>query len=264
MSVINPYNFNNKLLTIDYIGKVLNTFQIYDEPKNVDIYQRAFIHSSYKYNKELIEETGIVEKPEGALTLFSQDYERLEFLGDSILGSIIAHYLYERYENENEGFLSVMKTKLVRKHALAYLSRELGFNRYIIMSRHMEDVNNGRNNIDILEDVFEAFIGAIYLDFGESGYTVAQNFLINLIEEKVDFAELIVNDTNYKGQVTKYYMKTHQQKITFKIMEKGGNIVKVGVYDKDDALLGVGIGNNKKTADQNACKELLIKLDLLN
>ena len=128
----------------------------------------------------------------------------------------------------------------------------------------MEDVNNGLNNIDILEDVFEAFIGAIYLDFGESGYTVAQNFLINLIEEKVDFAELIVNDTNYKGQITKYYMKTHQQKITFKIMEKGGNIVKVGVYDKDDTLLGVGIGNNKKTADQNACKELLIKLDLLN
>ena len=258
---LNPYNFNNKLVTLEFITKIFNTFQVYEDPTNIDVYQQAFIHSSYRENKELIEENGIVEKPEGALELYKYDYERLEFLGDSLLGSVVAHYLYERYYNENEGFLSVMKDKIVRKHALAYFSKALGFSEYIIMSRHMEDINNGRSNIDILEDVFEAFIGAIFLDFEDRGYEVIQSFIINLMEEKVDFAELITKDTNFKGKLTRYYMKTFQKKLTFKLIEKDGTYMKVGAYC-DDELLGEGIGNTKKTAEQNACKEILYKLDI--
>ena len=124
MKVINKYG----------IHKLSNSLK---SGENIDIYQQAFIHSSYRRNEKLIEEVGIVEKPEGALDIYNYDYERLEFLGDSILGAIVANYLYERYYNQNEGFLSVMKTKLVRKHALAYFSKELGFSEYIILSRHM-------------------------------------------------------------------------------------------------------------------------------
>ena len=266
---INPYNFNNKLPTLEFIVKILNKYGIHKLSTNlksnetIELYIQAFIHSSYRRNEKLIEEVGIVDKPEGALELYNYDYERLEFLGDSILGAIIANYLYERYYNQNEGFLSVMKTKLVRKHALAYFSKELGFSEYIIMSRHMEDIHNGRCSIDILEDTFEAFIGAMFLDFGERGYEVCNEFLVNLIEEKVDFAELIMTDTNYKGKLTKHYMKLFQQKLCFKQIEKNGSFIKMGVYDTENKLLGEGIGNTKKSAEQNACKEILITMDML-
>ena len=238
---INPYNFNNKLLPVDFVVKVLNKYGIHKlsaglkSGENIEKYQQAFIHSSYRRNEKLIEEVGIVDKPEGALALY----------------------------NYNEGFLSVMKTKLVRKHALAYFSKELGFSEYIILSRHMEDIHNGRTNIDIMEDTFEAFIGAMYLDFGNIGYEVCNEFLVNLLEEKVDFAELIMTDTNYKGRLTKHYMKMYQQKLIFKQIEKNGLFIKMGVYDKEDKFIGAGIGNTKKTAEQNACKEILITMDML-
>jgi len=266
---INPYNFNNKLLSVEFIVKVINKYGIHKlsdnlkSGENIAIYQQAFIHSSYRRNEKLIAEVGIVDKPEGALELYNYDYERLEFLGDSILGAIVANYLYERYYNQNEGFLSVMKTKLVRKHALAYFSKELGFSEYIILSRHMEDIHNGRSSIDILEDTFEAFIGAMFLDFGNMGYEVCNEFLVNLLEEKVDFAELIMTDTNYKGRLTKHYMKMYQQKLSFKQLEKNDSFIKMGVYDTHDKFIGEGIGNTKKTAEQNACKEILITMDML-
>jgi ribonuclease-3 len=260
---INPYNFNNKEISLEFVQHIINKYDVHETPRNLEIYQNAFIHKSYRKNDELIAEVGIVEKPEGAFDLFEKDYERLEFLGDSILGSVVSYYLYERYYNQNEGFLSIMKTKLVRKHALAFFSKELGFAEYIIMSRHMEDICNGRHSIDILEDVFEAFIGALYLDFEDKGHEVCRDFLINLIEEKVDFAELIMTDTNFKGKLTKYYMKMYQMKLTFKQIEKNGTIMKIGIYDTEGKLLEEGIGSNRKDAEQNACKELLIKMDML-
>jgi ribonuclease-3 len=152
---------------------------------------------------------------------------------------------------------------LVRKHALAFFSKELGFAEYIIMSRHMEDICNGRQSIDILEDTFEAFIGALYLDFEEKGHSICRDFIINLIEEKVDFAELIMTDTNYKGKLTKYYNKMYQMKLSYKQIEKTGTLIKIGIYDSENKLLEEGIGSNKKDAEQNASKELLIKMDML-
>ena len=125
----------------------------------------------------------------------------------------------------------------------------------------MEDICNGRQSIDILEDVFEAFIGAMYLDF--ENHEICKDFIINLIEEKVDFAELIMNDTNFKGKLTKYYMKMYQMKLSFKQIEKTGTLIKIGIYDNEGKLLEEGIGSNKKDAEQNASKELLIKMDIL-
>ena len=111
----NPYNFNNKLLTLEFISTILNEFDIDEEPQNLNLYQNAFIHKSYSTTKNPLDE--IVDKPEGALELMNVDNERLEFLGDSVLGFVVAKYIYERFETENEGFLTRIKTKLVNGEA---------------------------------------------------------------------------------------------------------------------------------------------------
>ncbi len=256
--LINPYNFNNKEITEDFVNRILKMYGVLKEPNDITQFQLAFVHSSYQINPEIHKEGILKEKPEGALGLFEGSYERLEYLGDSILGAVVAHYLYERYPAQNEGFLSQMKVKLVRKHALAFFSKELGFAEYIILSRHMEDINMGRKSIDILEDTFEAFIGAIYLTLG---YSAAEEFLINLIEEKVDFAELIMTDTDFKGQLTRYYQRMFKEKLTFEVLEKELDFVKIGIYTPDKKLIGEGHGINKKTATQDACKNVLNSMD---
>ena len=137
---LNPYNFNNELLTLVDIQDIFSQFDIENEPQNLSLYQDAFVHKSYSLSKNSLDE--IVEKPEGALPLMESDNERLEFLGDSVLGLVIANYLFERYPDQNEGFLTRMKTNLVRAEALAYLANELNLGKFIIMSRHIEDKCN--------------------------------------------------------------------------------------------------------------------------
>ena len=97
--VVNPYNFNNKMITENDIKNVLQKYDIDDNIVNLDIYQKAFIHKSYskKDPKELGENVVIAEKPEGALELFEYNNETLEFLGDAVLSAVVARYLFERY-----------------------------------------------------------------------------------------------------------------------------------------------------------------------
>ena len=278
---INPYNFNNTLITLDIIKEMLVKYEIFDEPNDLSIYQNAFIHKSYskKKNEELIKELGIVDKPEGALELMDVNNETLEFFGDSVIGLIVAKYLFERFPSENEGFLTLMKTKLVRGDALGYFARELKFGEYIIMSRHMDDICNGRTSVSILENTFEAFLGALFLDFNETeiesysfysgiGFQICEQFLINLIEEKIDFAELILLNDNYKDQLLKYFQKTHQKSVTYKLismetLENERNFL-VGVLDINGEIISEGCGNSKKKAEQMAAKNTLIKLKVIN
>ena len=160
----------------------------------------------------------IAEKPEGALELFDYNSETLEFFGDSVLGMVVAKYLMERFPDENEGFLTKMRSKLVNQDMLAELARKLNFGEFLIISRHIEDKCNGRNATHILEDVFEAFIGAMFLDFNEVdnynlmenyysgiGFQICEKFIVHFIEDKVDFANLIILNTNYKQQIMHYF-----------------------------------------------------------
>lgn len=273
---LNPYNFNNVLITIDDIQNIFNKFDIDDEPKDVNLYQNAFVHKSYSLTKNNLEE--IVDKPEGALDLMKTDNERLEFLGDSVLGLVISKYLYERYPNQNEGFLTRMKTNLVRAEALSYLANEIQLNKFIIMSRHIEDKCNGRNSMKILEDIFEAFIGAIFLDFNETifentdfysgmGFHICEKLIINIIEEKVDFSELIKTNTNYKDQISKYFKKTFDAYPTYNEvdMEEINNqkIFTVNIKDHEGKILAEGNGTSKKRAEQSASRNALIKLGII-
>jgi ribonuclease III len=280
--IVNPYNFNNKLLTENNIYEVLRKFDIQGNIYSMKYYQLAFIHSSYtkKAPSEIGENVVLANKPEGALELMDDDYERLEFLGDAVVSIVVAKYLFERFPDENEGFLTKMRTKLVNGEMLGFLANKLEFGKFAIMSRHIEDKCKGRTSQHILEDMFEAFVGAMFLDFNEIdnynlldnfysgiGFQICEKFIIHVIEEFVDFSQLILKNNNYKEMLTKYFNETYQSSINFSepTVEGGLNdrLYTVDVLDDNNIVMGTGVGKSKKKAEQYACKDTLINLKII-
>lgn len=280
--IVNPYNFNNKLLKENDIHTILQNYDINDKIHSTKFYQQAFIHSSYakKVASDIGENVVIASKPEGALELMNGDYERLEFLGDAVVSIVVAKYLYERFPDENEGFLTKMRTKLVNGEMLGFLASKLGFGEFAIMSRHIEDKCKGRSSQHILEDMFEAFVGAMFLDFNEIdnynlldnfysgiGFQICEKFIMHVIEEHVDFSELILKQSNYKEMLNKYFSDTYDSSIIFSDPKVEGGLndrlYTVNVLDDEYKIMGTGIGKSKKKAEQYACKDTLINLKII-
>jgi len=165
--IINPYNMNNRFITEKEVYDILQLGDIDNKIINLKHYQLSLTHKSYckKTDFRQSQEMELAERPEGCLELQPQSNERLEFLGDSIISSAVAKYLYDRYPNQEEGFMTTIRTRLVNGEALAKLARIINLQDHIIISRHVEERCNGRDNTRILEDAFESFIGAIFLDF---------------------------------------------------------------------------------------------------
>tara|TARA_B100000575_G_C23072276_1_gene617679 strand:- start:396 stop:1310 length:915 start_codon:yes stop_codon:yes gene_type:complete len=291
--VVNPYNFNNKMIQESDIKNILSKYDIDDNIVSLEIYQKAFIHKSYskKDPKELGDNVVIAEKPEGALELFDYNNETLEFLGDAVLSTVVARYLLERFHGQNEGFLTKMRTKLVNGEMLGNLAYKMGFGDLIIISRHIEDKCNGRTNPNILEDSFEAFIGAMFLDFNEVdnynllenfytgiGYQMCEKFLINVYEDLVNFTELIMTNTNYKEQLGRYFNETYKHPVRYGELLVTGisterehlccvfvpnydpTLLKDGEEHNEDNILVKATGTSRKKAEQAAAKLALIEL----
>ena len=154
---LNPHN---KFVTPADLEQVFENLGFPLKVNDIKVYQQAFVHRSYIKNS-------MYEPPCKGVQVPFQDEsnETYEFLGDTILGSSVGTYLYEKYQHENEGFLTKTRTKMVRGTTLGELARRLGFGQWLIISSHVE-AENGRENLRILEDLFESFIAAIYLDNG--------------------------------------------------------------------------------------------------
>ena len=136
---------------------------------SVTLYQKAFTHKSAMKKYTLTE-----------------SFETLEFIGDSVLGFVITKWLFDRYEERQEGFLTKARTKLVRGETLTKLSMHLGLDAWILMDD--KGIRNGWNkNPKVLEDVLEALIGAVYLDLG---LVHAKQFILDLFEKNVDMKRL--------------------------------------------------------------------------
>jgi ribonuclease-3 len=123
----------------------------------------------------------------------------------------MAHYLYNRYNDQQEGFLTKLRSKLVKTETLSKLALNLRFDKFVIISKHIELVCNGRKNNTILEDAFEGFIGAMMCDFGKDdksrGFDLCYKFIVTLIEKYIDITQLIIHDDNYKDQLMRYFQK---------------------------------------------------------
>ena len=162
----------------------------------------------------------------------------------------------------DEGFLTKIKIRLVCGEQLGYLSECLGFSDYMILSKHVDDQCEGRHNIHILEDMYEAFLGAIYLDTGS--LDLVRQFVIQSIEEYVDIVDLISKDNNYKDQILRYFQhnfKIHPLYTTEK--DDVHNIFRCKIF-KQNECIERGEGVTKKKAEQDASKRALQKYHVIS
>jgi ribonuclease-3 len=274
-----PYNNKNVLLNDENLRELFDSNGLNGlKYKNINLYRVAFVHKSYCTMKNIDFNKSNINCPSDCLPLQDVSYERLEFLGDSLLGMIVANYLYSRFPDQNEGFLSKIRTKLVNGKMLGYLSDKIGFPKFAIISKQVED-SNGRNNYKIMEDIFEAFIGALYLDYQSEddevilpkniqlspmtgvGYYVVESWLIYIIENYIDFSELIRVKNNYKDMLTSHMQNYLQDIPQFKEISVSTRdnykIFNYCVKDRNGTIISTSTGKSKKEAENNAALEAL-------
>ena len=218
--VFNPYNSLNKEIQVSNVQELLNTYGILAKPHNLELYKRAFIHRSYTKKSKIENELAninIAEYPTDCLPLKTKSNERLEFIGDGVLELVTKYYLYKRFPKADEGFMTEKKIALVKNEHIGKLAYEMGLHKYYIISRHAEE-KNVRTNLKKLGCLFEAFIGAMFLDYNRldikdeagwfenvfncgPGLQMAQIFIEHVFEKHVDWTQLIANDDNYKNQL---------------------------------------------------------------
>jgi len=213
---VNPFNKFNKPITANWVQNLLKKYGIYQNINNLEIYQRAFIHQSYtvSYVKEIClrDNVAIVPNPDGHMLLQDASYERLEWLGDCLIDTFVGTYIYQRFPDANEGALSSLKKALISRWILGQLAQQCEFQEYMVISKTLDDKCDARQDIKKCCDVFEAFIGAIYLDFNKEkhgflssfmsgpGFQVAEKFFINLLEDpetQIDICSYITDNKDY-------------------------------------------------------------------
>lgn len=208
-------------------------------PKNTNLYKTAFSHSSYA--NEHYAKT---------------DYERLEFLGDAVVDLVIADYLYNN-KHDKEGEMTKVRASYVCENALCEYSNNLGLNKYIRVG-HGEEKEGGKYKKAIVADIFEAFIGAIYVDLG---YATARKVVLNIIVPYIENPN-ITFFSDYKSSLQEY-VQTVQKSLTYNLIKEEGP-----AHDKtftvevviDNIIYGIGSGGSKKEAEQEAAKNALQKL----
>ena len=216
--IFDPYNALNKEIPTHEIQKILQTYGITTPIHNFQLYKRAFIHRSYIKRPELENQQNnivISPKPDDCLALYTKSNERLEFVGDGVLECITKYYLYRRFPKENEGFMTEKKIALVKNESIGKMALEMGLYKWVILSKHAESKQT-RTNLKKLGCLFEAFIGAMFLDFNKisvndddgwfknlfttgPGFQMVQVFVEAVFEKHVDWIRLIENDDNFKN-----------------------------------------------------------------
>jgi ribonuclease-3 len=225
---LSPRNLTD--ITHDALERVLGT-----RPVDLSLYERAFTHPSSGR---------------------SPDYESLEFLGDSVLSLVVTKWIFDTYQDEGEGFMTILKSKLTRSSMLAHYSRCRGLQQFVYMSG--KSVYRGfHNSKKTLEDVFESTVGALYLDHG---LVVAKRFILETVEHHTPWDE-VQKQKNYKDQLMRFchatkrdlpaYVSTkdpdHRQFIVTISMDAGR-------YNSS------GMHKTKKGAEQEAAKHILIAM----
>ena len=209
------------------------------ETENKELYDVAFTHASYSIHHDL-----------------DYNYERLEFLGDSVLSLIVSEYIYKKYPQYEEGDLTKLRSNFVCQNALIYYSHKLGLQEYLKVSE--VESNLTKNEVlSITADLFESFLGAIFID---KGMDFAKEFVSNAIFKYIDQERVFFED--YKSSM-KEYGDANEIKITYEVLKEYGV-----PHDKtfimaclvDGKQMGVGRGKNKKEAEQSAAKGAMRKL----
>lgn len=210
-------------------------------PKDMTLYYTAFSHSSYANEHKA-----------------KNDYERLEFLGDAVVDLVIADYLYS-CKSETEGEMTKVRASYVCENALYEYSMNLGLNKYIRVG-HGEEKEGGKYKKAIVADIFEAMVGAIYLDLG---YATARRTVLNIIVPYIE-DPTISFFSDYKSALQEY-VQEGQKNLHYDLVSESGP-----AHDKtftvevkiDDIIYGRGVASSKKEAEQEAAKSALEKISI--
>ena len=248
--VFDPFNPANREITLNEVQSILNKYGISAKVNNIALYQRAFVHRSYTKrpameNKEA--NVTIVDRPHDCLPLKTKSNERLEFIGDGVLELITKYYLYRRFPKADEGFMTEKKIALVKNEHIGKLAYEMRINKWLLMSKNAEEKKT-RTNLKKLGCLFEAFLGALFLDFNKisvkdehgwfqnvfvtgPGFQMAQIFVEKILEEHVDWVQLINTNDNFKNilqvKIQKEFQVTPDYIEISRDLESG---YKMGVY----------------------------------
>lgn len=257
----NPYNPKNVSFKEKDILNILLLHGVQYTIKNPEIFQNAMVHSSYVSRSEYVTPQGelsvLVDKPSGCLGLFPESYERLEHLGDSVLGAITATYLSKRFPQQQEGFLTNLRKEIVCNAMLGTLTQIIGLDKFYVISRHNEDVCAGRQNTKKLGDILEAFIGALWTD-SDNNFPIVQTFVVSLIEKYIDIPKILQNDTNFKDQLQKYCQTFLKYTPIYKMVSSINGYTMIALGKEEE--IGRGSALTKKQAEQLAAQDALIKL----
>lgn len=234
--MFSSFNEMNKCISREDINRITGF-----NPINVLYYQKAFIHKSvlrFLNDKNL-----------------NSSYERYEFLGDSVLNLIIAKFIFNKYPDKEEGYLTRIRTKLVNGKTLAFFAKKINLNEFLIISKNVESIN-GRNNDRILEDIFEAFLCSINMDLG---YKYTENFVLRIINEHINF-ETLEEDTNYKDILLRKCQQNLQINPEYELISTTGPSHKKTFTSAaiiNGQKYATGTGNTKKESEQVASKNTL-------
>jgi ribonuclease-3 len=209
-------------------------------PIELSYYKIAFIHKSASY----IDHEGKVV-----------NNERLEFLGDAILGAVIGDYLFRLFPEANEGFLTQARSKLVNRKILSSLANKIGINQFIITH-----IKRFKINKHIPGNALEAFIGAVYLDLG---YNITKKFIISrLFHKNVDVIRVINSENNYKSRILEWAQHSNVD-VNFNTHQIDNHMP--ARFESEiflnSQLYGKGIGESKKEAEQEAARQAFLKVD---
>lgn len=208
------------------------------KPKNAAVYLLAMKHAStvQAYTEEGIKDCN----------------ERLEYLGDAILGAIVADFLFKKYPSKDEGFLTEIRSRIVSRDSLNKIAIKLGIDKLVEFDQKKKQASSFKS---IYGDAMEAFLGAVYLD---RGYDFCQKFIVKkLLLTHLDLEEIVENDSNYKSKLIEWSQK-HNKEIRFVLLEDQPETRNhkqfVVRLDIDNEMVAQGIGFTKKKAEQDAAR----------
>lgn len=191
----------------------------------MDLYKQAFVHKS-------------AETPE------RPSLERLEFLGDSVINLVVTKYLFDAFAQNNEGFMTKMRTRLVSGKTLSAFAQKLALHRFLVLS---DKYSYLRHSEKVLEDAFEAMVGAMYLS---DGLVVARDFLLRLIGATIDFNALMV-ENNFKDILMRFTQARKLELPVYQLLGYEHRVFTVSV-SVNGVTYGAGSGRTKKDAEQQA------------
>lgn len=285
-------NVRNRVISANDLNKLIQTVVKRSIKVNdTSLYVNAFMHKSFLMNDGSSDDDCDCVIDFGDLPP-DRSNERLEYLGDSVLGMITTEYIFDKFPNRQEGFMTDMRKKLVRDTQLAHLGYSLGFDKWFLISNRIERTG-GRKNDKLIEDVFESFIGALYKD---QGFQITRDFVRGCFDAFIDIKKLAQVNDNYKDCLQRFFQMNRwdtprytlveekreaRNKKSFVVavvaiqelfedsifydalVESTGDIkARYNLRDEKCFYIQVASGNTKKIAEQNAAKKTLSMMNV--